>query len=262
MAMNRNSFLRRSLQSYLQWIYEVSRDARLHYLEQQIDVDSTAHLLDCGCREGEGSLVIAAQAGTRHISGIDYTFSVLKQAHLHGIIAICADLNVPIPLKSGTYDVIYASNLIEHLVDPALFIAEAYRMLRPGGYLVVDTPNLASWHNIFALLIGRQPFSGPNLTNMEDAEVAIVRELHRTDHGLPEEGPSLEHGEQELTRHIVVVAYHSLLDLLRTKGFHILSARGFGYYPLPPLLARLFERIDPAHAHHTCVKAVRPAAKS
>ena len=118
--------------------------------------------------------------------------------------------------------------------------------------------NLASWHNIFALLIGRQPFSGPNITNMEDAEVAIVRELHRSDHGLPEEGIQAEPGEPELTRHIVVIAYRSLVELVQRQGFRIESKRGFGYYPFPPLLARGLQRLDPAHAHHTCIKAVKP----
>jgi hypothetical protein len=35
-------------------------------------------------------------------------------------------------------------------------------------------------------------------------------------------------------------------------------ALGFGYYPLPPGLARLASRVDPAHAHHMVVKARKP----
>lgn len=225
-----------------------------------MEKNSEAHLLDCGCREGEDTLLVADWAGTKYVTGLDYTLHVLTQANQRGILPVCCDLNRAMPLKSNTYDAVYASNLIEHLVDPNLFIGEVYRVLRPGGYVLLDTPNLASWHNIFALLIGRQPFSGPNITNMEDGEVAIVREIHRSDHGLPEKGVLAEHGEQELTRHIVVIAYRSLLDLVRRWGFHIESARGFGYYPFPPLLGRGLQRLDPAHAHHVCIKAIKPKA--
>jgi SAM-dependent methyltransferase len=251
--------LRPPFQAYLHWIYNSSVDDRLRWIQENMTPDPQARLLDCGCRDGEGTMIIAERIGTRNVSGLDYTYRVLKQSRDRGITVLCSNLNNPIPIKSNTYDAIYAINLVEHLIDPALFIQEIYRILRPGGYFLLDTPNLASWHNVFALLIGRQPFSGPNLTNMEDAELTVVRELHRNAHGLPKDGPLPEHGEQELTRHIVVIAYRSMLDLVRAKGFQIQIARGFGYYPLPPFLARLFERIDPAHAHHICLRLVKPA---
>jgi 2-polyprenyl-3-methyl-5-hydroxy-6-metoxy-1,4-benzoquinol methylase len=45
----------------------------------------------------------------------------------------------------GVFDVITMSHVIEHLPDPTATLAECYRTLRPGGHLVVVTPNCESW---------------------------------------------------------------------------------------------------------------------
>jgi predicted SAM-dependent methyltransferase len=179
----------------------------------------------------------------------------LRQAARRGIWALRADLNRSIPLSESSVDAILASDVLEHLVEPSVFVKELYRVLRPGGYVVLDTPNLASWHNVFALLVGVQPFSGPNITTMEDSDVSIVRQMHRSTHGLAAESEYTDRGEHELTRHIVVVAYVSLVRLFQRTGFEIEMARGFGYYPFPGWFARVFARLDPRHAHHVLIKA-------
>ena len=242
---------------YFNYIYDESRKERHRNEVRFVDEFPAALLLDLGCREGDNTLAISKKIGTTKIIGVDYNQKNLSLAHQKGIRAIRSDLNCPFPLKDNEVDIVFASNVIEHLYSTQLFIREVYRVLKPGGYLVLDTPNLASWHNIFALLIGFQPFSGPNLTNMEDADLTLVRSLHRIDHSLPEQGKNVEHDEQELTRHIVVIAYRSLIKMIKENGFTIVKAKGFGYYPFPPIIAKLFQRVDIAHAHHISVKAIK-----
>jgi SAM-dependent methyltransferase len=254
----KSSFARTLLKNYLVNIYKAEGAERRSTQATLMEYNPLAVVLDCGCREGDNTLRMTQGIGSSCIIGLDYTAAVLKLAAQKGIAPLRADLNVQIPLASASVDVIFASDVLEHLVNPAVFVSELYRVLRPGGYMVLDTPNLASWHNIFALVIGLQPFSGPNITNMEDAELALVREMHRSDHGLPEDGDNVEHNQQELTRHIVVVAYRSLLNLVRKNGFEIVLKRGFGYYPFPPFIARWMQRVDPAHSHHILLKAVKP----
>jgi ubiquinone/menaquinone biosynthesis C-methylase UbiE len=242
---------------YLNLLYIDMRNARRKAQKILIEKDPKALFLDCGCREGDNTLEIAKSIGTEKILGLDYNWRVLHQAVRRGIWGLQADLNRSIPLKNDCVDVIVASDVLEHLVNPYIFVGEMYRVLRAGGYVVLDTPNLASWHNIFALLIGIQPFSGPNITSMEEADLSLVQEI-RTASQSKEKETGFYYNEPELTRHIVVVAYVSLLRLFKQHGFLIEQVQGYGYYPLPPLVARLFQRLDPRHAHHIVLKARKP----
>jgi SAM-dependent methyltransferase len=45
----------------------------------------------------------------------------------------------------ASFDLVLASHLIEHLNDPAAFVREAHRVLAPGGYFLVTTPNIAGF---------------------------------------------------------------------------------------------------------------------
>ena len=62
-----------------------------------------------------------------------------------------------LPVADGAADVVIMSELIEHLVDPDGAVAEARRVLRPGGSLLLSTPNLAAWYNRGLLAAGIQP---------------------------------------------------------------------------------------------------------
>jgi SAM-dependent methyltransferase len=46
-----------------------------------------------------------------------------------------------LPLEDGSVDVVVNFQVIEHLWDQAQFVAECYRVLRPGGVFLVSTPN-------------------------------------------------------------------------------------------------------------------------
>ncbi len=74
-----------------------------------------------------------------------------------------ADLNYKWPVKSEEFDVITSNQSIEHIWNTRLYISEIFRCLKPSGYAVVATENLASWPNILALLAGYQPFSTTNI---------------------------------------------------------------------------------------------------
>ena len=243
---------------YFDSLYRAMSAERHAAQKSALEYDPEALLLDCGCREGHHTIELAQQVGTERIIGLDHNLRVLSQGARLGIATLQADLDFSIPLTNNSVAVVIASHVLEHLINPDTFVAEIYRVLQPGGYVVLDTPNLASWHNIFALLIGVQPFSGPNITTMADSDIELVRQMHRSSNDLSEDNRRKVPCERETSRHIVVVAYVSLLRLLRRHGFQIEIARGFGYYPLPPFLARLFQRIDPRHTHHLQIRARKP----
>lgn len=63
------------------------------------------------------------------------------------------DLNAPVPGHDAAFDVIAAIEVIEHLENPRAVMRELFRMLRPGGTVVVTTPNNESWRSFIALWV-------------------------------------------------------------------------------------------------------------
>jgi 2-polyprenyl-3-methyl-5-hydroxy-6-metoxy-1,4-benzoquinol methylase len=63
------------------------------------------------------------------------------------------DLNAPLPGRDGTFDVVVAPEVIEHLENPRFMLREIFRLLRPGGTAIVTTPNNESWRSLIALVV-------------------------------------------------------------------------------------------------------------
>lgn len=67
--------------------------------------------------------------------GVDWSSS------LHNIKAdIVADLNKPFPIKSDVADTLVSLSVMEHLCEPQNFVNESFRILKPGGYVVLQVP--------------------------------------------------------------------------------------------------------------------------
>lgn len=68
------------------------------------------------------------------------------------------DLNsVPLPFKDNFADILFAGEVIEHLLNPFNFLKELNRILKKDGILILSTPNLASFKNRIKLLFGLMP---------------------------------------------------------------------------------------------------------
>ena len=66
--------------------------------------------------------------------------------------------NGELPYNDETFDIIHCSHVIEHLVNPDQVLIEAKRILKPGGLLIIATPNIASWIGRILILFGYQGF--------------------------------------------------------------------------------------------------------
>lgn len=92
--------------------------------------------VDLGCGGGLLAPHVAAR-GYRHV-GVDIVGSALDVAAKHRVSPILADVT-RLPLRSGCAAVVSAGELLEHVPDWRAAVAEACRVLRPGGLLVLDT---------------------------------------------------------------------------------------------------------------------------
>lgn len=105
-------------------------------------LQAPAKVLDIGCGGGLLSNYLATKGHS--VTGIDLSKSSLETAQKYDqtklVTFICAD-GTQIPLPDGSYDVVCAMDFLEHVEDPAKVVAEASRLLRPGGIFFYHTFN-------------------------------------------------------------------------------------------------------------------------
>ncbi|HKU17796.1 MAG TPA: class I SAM-dependent methyltransferase [Candidatus Saccharimonadales bacterium] len=99
------------------------------------------HLLDVGCGNG-GFLVLAQQAGWV-VRGVDFDPDAVRTARARGLDVDHGGLEL-FDAQRECFDVITICHVIEHMFDPVAAIARIYDLLKPGGVLWLDTPNLDS----------------------------------------------------------------------------------------------------------------------
>ncbi|MGE5830257.1 MAG: methyltransferase domain-containing protein [Micromonosporaceae bacterium] len=112
-----------------------------------------AVLVDLGC--GGGVLAPhVAPLGYRHI-GLDLVATSLRHARAHGVAPVLADVTA-VPMVSDCADAVSAGEILEHVRQPSTVVAEACRILRPGGVLVLDTINATALARFVAVTIGER----------------------------------------------------------------------------------------------------------
>lgn len=117
------------------------------------------HLLDIGCWDGTATTGYAAAAKARP-AGIEVYADAAARAAVGGVQVVRLDLERDsFPWRDAVFDIVVANQVFEHLKNIWLPLAEAFRVLRPGGHLIISVPNLASLHNRVLLLCGVQPTS-------------------------------------------------------------------------------------------------------
>jgi SAM-dependent methyltransferase len=69
---------------------------------------------------------------------------------------VCFD-GESMPIRKAAVDLVFCSEVLEHVHHPDMFLAELRRVLRSGGDLFLTTPNMAAWHNRILLPLGYPP---------------------------------------------------------------------------------------------------------
>ena len=103
--------------------------------------------LDAGCREGKQTRALERKG--YKVTSID----ISKEYEKCRIV----DLNKKLPFKDNSFDLIWCSEVIEHLKSPEFTVNEFRRVLRKGGKMVLTTPNSYCWIFKFLYLFGLTP---------------------------------------------------------------------------------------------------------
>jgi SAM-dependent methyltransferase len=137
-------------------------------------VGTGGRVLDIGCRFGA---LTRSYLDGNDVVGVDIDRRALDEAALLGIEPVWADAAEPLSLEDESFDAVVIGELLEHLPLPQLTVAEARRVLRPGGRLVGSVPNAYRLKGRLSFLFGRPP--EPDPTHLHLFAPGDVRRLLR-----------------------------------------------------------------------------------
>jgi 2-polyprenyl-6-hydroxyphenyl methylase / 3-demethylubiquinone-9 3-methyltransferase len=120
--------------------------------------DRPCRVLDVGC--GAGFLSNDIALGGREVTGVDIAADALAVARAHdatGRVRYVEGDALALPFEDGSFEAVCAMDLLEHLESPERAIAEASRVLVPGGMFFFHTfnRNLLSW---LVIIVGVETF--------------------------------------------------------------------------------------------------------
>ncbi|KKN67109.1 hypothetical protein LCGC14_0464560 [marine sediment metagenome] len=114
--------------------------------------------VDIGCGSAQQSQALSKKGyEVTQVDGVDPTF---KNADGHTIAKyfksnfIKADITKELPFENDKFDIVWCSDVIEHLNDYKFTLKEMERITRKGGRLIITTPNRDFWLRRFLSLIG------------------------------------------------------------------------------------------------------------
>ncbi|MFC1514721.1 class I SAM-dependent methyltransferase [Candidatus Omnitrophota bacterium] len=181
--------------------------------------EEKGRVLDIGC----GSGVISQRIKENDFSaiGIDISTEALSKYYALGLKGVVADIESYIPVKSGSFDIIWMSEVIEHVKDYEHLILETYRALKSGGKLYVSAPNSAFFIYRLLYLFGRSP------------------------------------SELQHPHHVHFFSYRMLIETFKNRGFIIEKVFGQNIYGLIPASAVKKLMKKSSRLARVVVKAIR-----
>jgi ubiquinone/menaquinone biosynthesis C-methylase UbiE len=147
---------------------------------------SGGKMLDLGC--GTGFLIALARDLFEEIHGVDVTQAMLDLVdRSSGNITLHRVAAEHLPFPDASFDLVTAYSFIHHTHDYWAVLAEACRVLKPGGICYVDLePNKAFWDAVSALPSGKAPELSAIVRKARDSVTETDAQIER-DFGIPRE---------------------------------------------------------------------------
>jgi ubiquinone/menaquinone biosynthesis C-methylase UbiE len=177
---------------------------RYQVVERMLAGKTSGSLLDVGC--GRGEILFGLEPNFDFLCGIDLVEEELRvlarRADLHPrrhkLSFKSCNLNTVWPIESDSCDAVTCVAVLEHLFDPYFVVDELRRVLRPGGLLVVEVPNIAYLKYRLRILCGTFPSTSGDPVGWDGG-------------------------------HLHYFTLESLSKLVESRGLKVLAAKGSGF---------------------------------
>jgi 2-polyprenyl-3-methyl-5-hydroxy-6-metoxy-1,4-benzoquinol methylase len=159
-------------------VYGVS-STRKKKIFEMIDLHGgPVDILDIGC--GIGLLGKELRSKGNKVFGVDISvFSIEKAKKNLDAAFVCDIQNDKLPFPEGAFDEVLFTEVIEHLPFPEKTMAEISRVLKPGGFAVITTPNFLVWSNRIHMLFGRFEYTDTGFLDRGHVHFFTMRSMIR-----------------------------------------------------------------------------------
>ena len=198
-------------------LWRLTLRQKTHYLKKLIP--SGARFLEIGCADGHVIRELERRGGWKG-SGIEFKDEIAELGRKRGTDIRTGTLE-EVSFSVGQFDLIVMDHLLEHVTNPEVTMRTACQLLKPGGYIVGNTPNTASWDAAFAGRYWGGLHTPRHLFLMNPKNLSRLAE--RTGFNVIEVLPSLHTG------HWAGSAQNFFER--KTRGEHLRQGRAF-YFPL------------------------------
>jgi SAM-dependent methyltransferase len=184
-----------------------------------VDCAAGSMVLDVGCGVGQAVRTLAEKGLIAH--GVDVSETSIELARAHSETCQVYD-GRRIPFPDAMFQAVGAFNVLEHVEEPVAFLDEMSRVLRPGGRMVVSSPNFLrvlgwkdyhhrmrgigrKWENFKAILARRKRYSSDHTSVEFEKMTPIIRPEPR-----PDDDATVVTNSVDLHRYFQVRGYRNI----------------------------------------------------
>lgn len=143
--------------------------------------DDTQRIMDVGCAQGYTGRKLKT-LGKREVIGIELNAEAAREAEQHldrVYIGDAASIPETGCLEPGTVDCVIFGDVLEHLVDPWNCLRGYWRLVRPGGYIIVSLPNIRHYGVVRNLLMGWWEYTDAGILDRTHLRFFTLRSMVR-----------------------------------------------------------------------------------
>jgi 2-polyprenyl-6-hydroxyphenyl methylase/3-demethylubiquinone-9 3-methyltransferase len=140
-------------------------------------VKAGSRVLDYGCGAGPFTNFLATSGYSAEGADISERALGYARSRFPNRTFIGLDPRGSLPVQDATYDAVWSTEVIEHLLDVGAALRELNRVTKPGGILILTTPYHGFWKNLLIIAVGFSRHfdpEGPHIRFFDKTGLAAV----------------------------------------------------------------------------------------